>query len=70
MPGITTEIERSLENQLRASSEYLDHIVIHGPRGVGKKHFVQIAKAYLWHYTDVIEIDCEWTSKAELESWK
>lgn len=68
MPG-TAEIERSLENQLGASSEYLDHIVISGPKGVGKSYFVQIAKEYLWH-CEAKEFDCESISKEDLENWK
>ena len=68
MPG-TAEIERSLENQLGASSEFLDHIVISGPRGVGKSYFVQIAKEYLWH-NEAKEFDCESISKEDLENWK
>ncbi len=73
LPGIQNEIE-SLNRQLDTFRNYLDHIVIKGPKGVGKSQFVQIAKERLWNYkaedAEFKTIDCESITKEELVDWK
>jgi ABC-type transport system involved in cytochrome bd biosynthesis fused ATPase/permease subunit len=71
LPGIHDEIE-SLNRQLDASYEHLDHIAIKGPKGAGKSQFVQIAKERLWNYkaedAEFKSIDCE--SITQKKSWQ
>ena len=64
LPGIKNKI-KSFENQLYATSKYLDHVIISGPAGVGKDYFVRFAIKYL-PYPDVIWLDCESFPKEKL----
>jgi transcriptional regulator of acetoin/glycerol metabolism len=73
LPGIHDEIE-SLNRQLDAAHDHLDHIVITGPTGVGKSQFVRIVKERLWNYkaedAEFKTVDCESIAKEELEGWR
>jgi hypothetical protein len=73
LPGIHNEI-KSLNRQLDAFHDHLGHIIVKGPKGVGKSQFVQIVKERLWNYkaedAEFKTIDCESITKEELADWK
>ena len=68
MPGLKPALE-SLERQLEISSNYLDHILIRGPRGSGKSYFVQIIKEHFGHFQEILDCDCENIPHSELTKW-
>ncbi len=69
LPGVDAQI-KSLQKQLDASFQILDHILIQGPRGVGKSYFIQTIKKHFWLYNDLVEeIDSESISQDQFTDW-
>jgi len=66
MPGITQAIE-SLEKQIIGSSYHLDHILIQGPRGIGKSFFAQKVKEYLC--SDFTDYNCAILQDSQVLNW-